>query len=218
MVDDYLNKLVEAVVNMELDIIVPLCHETLEKGISGEDAIINGLFKGMEEVNRLYAEGEYFVPEVVVCADTMYVGLEVLKPHCKTGAKKVGKVVIGTVEGDTHDIGKNIVAMMLEAAGFDIYDLGRNVPLTYFVDKTLEVDADVIALSSLLTTTMRGMKRVIEEVKKRSPERKRYVLIGGAPVSADYAKLINADGYAPNAYEAVHTVRELLNLGAGGVD
>lgn len=213
--DDYeiLDKIARAVVEMDSHTVIELSKKALCAGINPEVAIEHGLARGMEEVGELFASGEYFVPEVVVCSDAMYAGLEILKPVLKKSLTPKGRILIGVVEGDTHDIGKNIVAMMLEAAGFEIHDLGRNVPLQDFASKALEVDADIIALSSLMTTTMDGMKAIIDDVQDRCRQERPYVIVGGAPVSRAFAERIGADGYASNATEAVRLARRLVGLG-----
>ena len=202
--------LAQAVVDMDIDKVTELSRKVLKAGITPECTIEQGLAKGMGEVGSLFESGEYFVPEVVVCSDAMYAGLEILKTSMPKETKPKGRILIGVVEGDTHDTGKNIVAMMLEAAGFEIHDLGRNVPLQEFTRKAVEVDADLVALSSLMTTTMGGMKVVVEELHRNSNCRCRYVMVGGAPVSQSFARRIGADVYAPNANAAVRLARKLL--------
>jgi methylmalonyl-CoA mutase cobalamin-binding domain/chain len=158
----------------------------------------------------LFEQNEYFVPEVVVCADTMYAGIRILEPHLKNKIRQAGKITIGVVEGDTHDIGKNIVVMMLEAAGFEICDLGRNVPSRLFADRALETGADIIGISSLMTTTMPEMKNIIDDLRTRRVAKKPFVIVGGGPVSFAFAKSIGADGYAANAPGAVKLSLRLM--------
>lgn len=213
MKDKIMSLLARAVVNMDENSVVKLCREAMQNGMQPQEIVEQGLARGMEEVGNLFATGEYFVPEVVVCSDAMYAGLDFLKPFMLKKIKPKGRVLIGVVEGDTHDIGKNIVVMMLEAAGFEIHDLGRNVPLGEFSRKAAEVDADIVALSSLMTTTMEGMKVVVEELHGSNNDRRRFVIVGGAPVSYAFAKRIGADGYSPNANGAVKLAREFMGLG-----
>jgi len=208
--DEILSEIILALVNMDSETVVKLAKRSLEAGIPPEITIENGLSRGMEKVGELFASGEYFVPEVVVCADALYAGLNILKPAALKQIRPKGRIVIGVVEGDTHDIGKNIVAMMLEAAGFDVIDLGRNVPLPAFSQKAVESDADIVALSSLMTTTMEGMKTVIDDLRGLPDKRYRYVIVGGAPVSKAFAAKIGADGYATDAAGAVKIARELI--------
>lgn len=160
------------------------------------------------KVGRLFEAQEYFVPELLMCADALYAGLDILKPHMKKldlGVK--GSVVIGTVEGDVHDIGKNIVKMMFDVAGFNVYDLGRDVPLDKFVEEQLRTDSDLVCLSAMMTTTMVGMKSVIDKIKAKNPNVK--IMIGGAPVSQDIAEKWGADGYAKDASNAL---KDAINM------
>ncbi|MDD6436121.1 MAG: corrinoid protein [Clostridiales bacterium] len=209
--EELLAKLSECVVEMEEEEIVEVANEYIEAGYDALEGIMDGLIDGMEKVSELFEEEEYFVTDVLLCSDAMYAGIEVLKPHLteddKSGPAK--KVVIGVIEGDTHDIGKNLVKILLDTAGFEIYDLGRDVPLEAFVDKAVEVEADIIALSTLMTTTMIGMKKVIEMLEERGVRDKVKVMIGGSPVSPRFANEIGADGYSTNAVEAVKLARKL---------
>lgn len=200
----------DAVVCMDSAASVLWSSRALDMGIPASDAIECGLSRGMERVGELYDRGEYFVPEIVVCADALYAGMGVLKTALPRSPQPRTRIVAGVVEGDTHDIGKNIVVTMLDAAGFEVYDLGRNVPLGEFTRKALDVDADVVALSALVTTTMQGMIPVIREIREASTDRYRYVIVGGAPVSQAFADRIGADGYAPSAPGAVRLVRALM--------
>jgi len=192
-------------------------------GFPGEsDEHFQNTFKFLEKMQfdvvymAIYSpEEEYFIPELLMCSDAMYAGLDVLKPHIRIN-NKVGKhrVVIGVVEGDTHDIGKNLVKIMLESAGFEVFDLGRDIPPIRFVEKAEEVNAKIIALSTLMTTTMDGMAEVIN-ILNRQKIRDRYkVMVGGGPISQRFADKIGADGYSANAAEAVRLARRLV----GGAD
>ena len=163
-------KLRNAVIQYDEDASKEAAQEALKEGLDANDAIFNGLVSGMEEVGRLFEAQEYFVPEMLMCADALYAGLDILKPHVKQldlGMK--GSVVIGTVEGDVHDIGKNIVKMMFDVAGFTVYDLGRDVPLDKFVEEQMKTDSDLVCLSAMMTTTMTGMKKVIDDLRKKNP-------------------------------------------------
>ena len=175
---------------------------------------MDGLVDGMNKASDLFDEEEYFVTDVLLCSDAMYAGLEVLKPHLPLSESKVSKpkVVIGVVEGDTHDIGKNLVKIMLDTAGFEMYDLGRDVPLNEFIDKALEIDASLICMSTLMTTTMSGMKTVIDNLKEKGIRNKFKVMVGGSPISRKYTNEIGADGYSANAVEAVKVAKELVNM------
>jgi len=208
---DILERLKNGVVEFDEDMVREAAQEALDVGMDALDAIMNGLVAGMEEVGELFDKGEYFVPEVLMCADALYAGLDILKPHVKKEDIKVsGQVVIGVVEGDVHDIGKNLVKMMFEVAGFEVIDLGKDVPLEKFVEESLNANADIVALSAMMTTTMLGMPKVIEMIREKNPNAK--ILIGGAPVSKESAEKWGADGWAPDATNAV---KEAINMVRG---
>lgn len=201
----------DAVVNMDEDKVMELCTESLKQNITAYETITNGLIKGMDIVGRLYQEGEYFLPEVLICSDAMNVGLDILKPHLNRQIlDKEVKVVIGVVEGDTHDIGKNLVKIMMEAAGFNVIDLGRDVKLDKFIETAKSENANVICMSTLMTTTMPGMKTVIEMLNENKIRDKYIVMIGGGPVSQKYADAIGADIYTVDAGSAVKKLKEVL--------
>lgn len=205
---ELLEKLKNAVIQYDEDAAKEVSQEVLTVGMDANDAIFNGLVSGMEEVGRLFEAQEYFVPELLMCADALYAGLDILKPHVKQldlGVK--GSVVIGTVEGDVHDIGKNIVKMMFDVAGFTVYDLGRDVPLDKFVEEQMRTDSDLVCLSAMMTTTMVGMKKVIDDLRAKNPNVR--IMIGGAPVSQDIASKWGADGYAKDANNAL---KDAINM------
>jgi corrinoid protein of di/trimethylamine methyltransferase len=205
---EILKKLKDAVIQYDEDVAKEAAQEALDEGLDANDAIFNGLVSGMEEVGRLFEAQEYFVPELLMCADALYAGLDILKPHVKQldlGVK--GSVVIGTVEGDVHDIGKNIVKMMFDVAGFEVYDLGKDVPLDKFVEEQMKTDSDLVCLSAMMTTTMVGMKKVIDDLRAKNPNVK--IMIGGAPVSAEVAEKWGADGYSPDANNAL---KDAINM------
>lgn len=205
---ELLEKLKNAVIQYDEDTAKEAAQEALNVGMEANDAIFNGIVSGMQEVGRLFESQEYFVPELLMCADALYAGLDILKPHVKQldlGVK--GSVVIGTVEGDVHDIGKNIVKMMFDVAGFNVYDLGRDVPLDKFVEEQMKTDSDLVCLSAMMTTTMTGMKKVIDDLRKKNPKVK--IMIGGAPVSQDIADKWGADGYAKDATNAL---KDAINM------
>ncbi|HEC36411.1 MAG TPA: dimethylamine corrinoid protein 3, partial [Anaerolineae bacterium] len=177
------------------------------------EVVENVLAPAMEEVGRLYEEGEYFIPELVMAGEAMKAAMSVLGPVLvarEQTRSSPGVIVIGTVEGDIHEIGKSLVAMMLEAAGFVVHDLGVDVPAAAFVSKAQEVDADVVGLSALLTTTMRNQQAVIEALTEAGLRDRVKVIVGGAPASPGWAERIGADAYAENAREAVEVVRRLV--------
>lgn len=205
--------LADSVTEMEEEEVAAAAREYVEAGYPALDAIMEGLIVGMNRAGELFEEEEYFVTDILLCSDAMYAGLEVLSPYLpeeKGTKKKIG--IIGVVEGDTHDIGKNLVKIMLEAGGFQMIDLGRDVPLEKFVDVAEEEGAQFICMSTLMTTTMNGMERVIEILKERGLREKIKVMIGGGPVSKKYADLIGADGYSANAVEAVKLAKKLLDV------
>jgi methylmalonyl-CoA mutase cobalamin-binding domain/chain len=167
----------------------------------------------MNRAGELYAAEEYFVTDLLLCSDAMYSGLDVLKPRLERTAKdEKKKAVIGVVEGDTHDIGKNLVKIMLETAGFEVFDLGRDVPLPKFVETAKQENVDLICLSTLMTTTMAGMKTVVNLLKEADMRDKIKVIIGGGPVSQQFSDKIGADGYSPNAIEAVKLAKKVLQM------
>lgn len=209
---DFIARVAETVCEMEEEKTVTLINEALTAGIDPLEILNNGLIKGMGKAGQLFEEQEYFVAELLLCSDAMYAGLEILQPllmNSRSASK--GKVVIGVVEGDTHDIGKNIVKIMLETASFEVIDLGRDVPIVSFIDKAMEVGADMIALSTLMTTTMQGMEKLINLLQERGLRDRFKVLIGGGPVSQSFADKIGADGYSINAFAAVRIAESLMN-------
>jgi 5-methyltetrahydrofolate--homocysteine methyltransferase len=185
----------------------------LEAGIAPGVVLSDGMISAMQEVGRLFEEGEYFVPEMLISARAMQSGLAILKPLLKEAdVKPAGKVVIGTVKGDLHDIGKNLVGMMLEGAGFEIVDLGTDVSAEKFIAGIESSGADIIAMSALLTTTMPNMKGTIEALQAAGLRGKIKVMVGGAPVTESYASQIGADGFASDASRAVMAAKSLLGV------
>lgn len=201
----------DAVVEMDEQKAITLSQQVVDQHGDALEAIDQGLADGMERAGKLFQEEEYFVPELLICSDALYSGLNILRPHVPKGdAAQTYKVVIGVVEGDTHDIGKNLVKILTEASGFEIHDLGRDVSPQAFVDKAREVSADVIALSTLMTTTMAGMKSVVDILKSDGTRDKYKVIVGGGPLSQGFADRIGADGYAANAAGAVTLIKTLV--------
>ncbi len=208
---ELLKTLSDSVVNYDEDKVGEAAQKVLDEGLNAYDAIMNGLAAGMEIVGALYDKQEYFVPELLMCADALYIGLDILKPHIRPedlGDTAKGQVVIGTVQGDVHDIGKNIIKMMFDVGGFTVHDLGRDVPLEKFVEEQMRTDSEVIALSAMMTTTMMGMKKVIEMMKEKNPDV--AIMLGGAPVTQDTADLFGADGYAESAGNAVQEAIKMI--------
>jgi len=207
-----LQAIFDGIKNGENTLVPQKVQEALNAGIPAAEILNDSMISAMAEVGRLFEEGEYFVPEMLIAARAMQAGLSLLKPQlAQAGIKSSGKVAIGTVKGDLHDIGKNLVAMMLEGAGFEIQDMGTDVTPEKFVDAA-RGGANVVALSALLTTTMPNMKNTIEALKAAGLRDKVKVMIGGAPVTEAYAKQIGADGYSADASRAVATAKALLGL------
>ena len=210
--EELLRQIADAVVEMEEDTVEELAQQSLTAGIDAYETIDLGLAKGMERAGQLFDEEEYFVPELLMCSDAMNVGIDVLKPHLKSeNVSKKGKVVIGVVEGDTHDIGKNLVRLMMETGGFEVLDLGRDIPPAEFVSKAEEYGADIIGIATLMTTTMPGMKEVVDILADKGIRDKFKVIVGGGPISPAFAQKIGADGYARNAADAVKVAEKLLS-------
>lgn len=213
---EILNKLRDGVLEYDNDKVIEAANEALARGFDPEAAIFDGLVAGIEEIGRLYEIEEIFVPEMLLAADAMYAGLDILKPHMKKkGDQRVkGQVIMGVVQGDVHDIGKNIVKMMFDVAGFDVHDLGRDVPLETFVEEQLRTDSELVCLSAMMTTTMVGMPEIIQRIKEKNPNCK--IMVGGAPLSEDLAGRFGADGYAKDANnalkDAINMVSSLRNL------
>jgi 5-methyltetrahydrofolate--homocysteine methyltransferase len=183
----------------------------LAAGAAADNVLQNALIRAMTEVGSRFEAGDFYVPEMLISARAMQAGLNVLKPVlAASGIKSAGKVVIGTVKGDLHDIGKNLVGMMLEGAGYEVIDLGTDVGPEKFADAARQHQASVVALSALLTTTMPGMKSTIEALEDLGIRQQVKVVVGGAPVTQNYATQIGADGYAPDASSATRLVRQMM--------
>lgn len=183
----------------------------VDAGLSAEVILKQGLVPAMSEVGRMFEEGEYYVPEMLIAARAMQSGLAILKPLLiASDVQATGKVVIGTVQGDLHDIGKNLVGMMLEGAGFELVDLGTDVKADQFVQAVRDSDPDLVAMSALLTTTMPSMKRTIDALVEAGVRDDVKVIIGGAPVTGEYATEIGADGFAADAGRAAGLANELV--------
>lgn len=206
-----LEKIFEGILDGNANLVVAEVQKALYAGVGPADILNKGMIAAMGEVGRLFEEGEYFVPEMLIAARAMQKGLEILKPHLsEADVQSPGKVAIGTVKGDLHDIGKNLVAMMLEGAAFEVIDLGTDVSPERFIQAVKENGAQIIAMSALLTTTMPNMKNTIEALKEAGLRDQVKVMIGGAPVTQNYADQIGADGFAEDASRAVAKARSLL--------
>lgn len=200
---ELLEKINQSILDGSLENCQATVQQAMDAGLSADDILKKGLVPAMAEVGRLFEEGEYFVPEMLIAARAMQGGLDLLKPLLiSEKVEPVGKVVIGTVKGDLHDIGKNLVSIMMEGAGFEIVDLGTDVTAEKFVDEVKEKNANILAMSALLTTTMTTMPTVINALKEAGIRDTVKVMVGGAPVTQEFANQIGADGYAPDASQA----------------
>ncbi|TET10583.1 MAG: cobalamin-binding protein [Candidatus Atribacteria bacterium] len=208
-----LKELKEALFRGDILKVREITQRALLEKIEPKEILEQGLIKGMNVVGIKFKNNEIFLPEVLLASQAMYGGLELLQPELiKSGVKAVGKVIIGTAKGDLHDIGKNLVAMMLRGGGFEVIDLGIDVPPEKFLKASQEHQPDIVGISALLTTTMIGMRDVITILKKASLRSKIKVMVGGAPVTQEFADEIGADVYAPNAASAVDKARKLLTI------
>lgn len=188
-----------------------LIEQALEEGIDPKIILKEGLMSGMSIIGGKFKREEVFVPDVMMAARAMNVGLSILEPKLvEAGNEPIGRVVIGTVQGDLHDIGKNLTAMLLKGAGFEIYDMGVDVSAEAFLEKAEEVNADIIGLSALLSTTMSQMKEVIDLLKERNLRDKYIVMIGGAPITNEFAEEIGADYYTPDAASAAEVAKKAV--------
>jgi 5-methyltetrahydrofolate--homocysteine methyltransferase len=204
-----LQEIADSVIKGQAPKVKELVQKAIDEKVPVKDILEKGLIAGMNVIGERFKKNEVYVPEVLIAARAMKTGMELLKPLLvKSDIKPLGVVVIGTVKGDLHDIGKNLVAMMLEGAGFKVIDVGIDVPAEKFITSAKESNANIVAMSALLTTTMVSMKTIIEEMKKAGLMIK--TMVGGAPVTQSYADEIGADGYAPDAASAVDKAKELI--------
>ncbi|MEL3908979.1 MAG: corrinoid protein [Treponemataceae bacterium] len=211
--DKYLKILSDYVFEYEDEKIAQVAQDYLDEGYPALDAIMDGLVDGMKRAGELFQQEEYFVTDILLCSDAMENALEVLRPHLeKKSTKPEHKIVLGVIQGDTHDIGKNLVKTMLQTEGFEVIDLGRDVPVDKFVSVAVEEQADIIGMSTLMTTTMPNMRRVIEKLEEQNIRDKFKIMIGGGPISQGFADKIKADGYSRDAVEAVTLAKKLLQL------
>jgi 5-methyltetrahydrofolate--homocysteine methyltransferase len=207
---DVLNAISTTIITGKKDEIGKLTQDALDEGLAAQDILYKGLMPGMDHVSREFKKGDMFVPEVMRSARTMLNSMEILKPLlAETGAKMVGKVLLGTVKGDLHDIGKNLVGMMCEGAGFEIKDIGVDVEPETFVQAVKDFEPDVVGMSALLTTTMRKMGDTIKALEEAGVRDTVKVMVGGAPVNQAFADKIGADAYAPDAAAAADKAKQL---------
>jgi 5-methyltetrahydrofolate--homocysteine methyltransferase len=211
--EEVLQKLFNAVLDGDFDGVKTNVQASLDAGLDPNIVLNDGMIAAMREVGTRFEAGDYYVPEMLIAARAMQSGMAILKPHLqKTERKSSGRVLIGTVKGDLHDIGKNLVSLMLEGAGYEIIDLGVDVPAEEFVKKAAELKPDVIGMSALLTTTMPSMKTTIAALVAAGLRDQVKVIVGGAPVTESYARQIEADGFSTDASRAVNLVNGLLGV------
>lgn len=210
---EILKALDDAVYYFEEDDALKWSHIALDEGVDPFIAIMEGLATGMTKAGDAYNKKEYFVPELLMCADALYGALDLLRPAVMASGRKAevkGSLVIGVVEGDVHDIGKNLVKMMFDVAGWNVYDLGKDVPLDKFVEEQIRTDSEMVALSAMMTTSMLGMPVVIKKLRDKNPNIR--IMIGGAPINPEVADKYGADGYAESAGTAVDEAMALLKM------
>ena len=201
---EILDRLRESIVNLDVEGVQRACRDAISYGVPPYEAVVGGMAKGMEEVGERYEAREYFLSELIIAGEVMKEGMKILEPHLKMGEfESTGKVVIGTVKGDIHNIGKNVFVTLLKAAGFDVVDLGVDVSTERFVDAVREYKPDIVAISALLTSTMPEMEIVVDTLRKAKLRGKIKVIIGGASITAEYAARIGADAGVREAFEGV---------------
>jgi len=214
MTEEILKKMAQTIIDGDSDAAVALAKESITANLDPLEAISKGFVVGVNTVGEAFGRGEAFLPELVMAGEAMKLAVATLDPELKKrGAQRqiLGKVVIGTVEGDIHEIGKSLVATMLAASGFEVYDLGVDAPGEKLIGKVLEVNANILAMSALLTTTMVRQREVIEELEKEGLRQRIKVMVGGAPVTRDWVTTIRADGYSEDAIGAVALARQLMS-------
>jgi 5-methyltetrahydrofolate--homocysteine methyltransferase len=209
---DILSKISTAVIEGNFSTVPGLTQQALSNGLDAQEILNHGLMPGMDHVGVEFKAGNMFVPEVLRSARTMQASMDILKPLLvQSGAKMIGKVLLGTVKGDLHDIGKSLVSMMCEGAGFEVKDLGKDVAPEGFVEAVKEFEPDIVGMSALLTTTMRAMEHTLKALEEAGVRDKVKVMIGGAPVTQSFADQIGADGYASNAAAAVELAKKFVS-------
>ena len=206
-----LEQMQEDLYHGNVDAVAAATRQALDEGMTAKEILDGGLIAGMDVVGRDFKAGDLFIPEVLVAANAMHAGLEVLRPLLtESDTPSMGKLVIGTVAGDLHDIGKNLVSMMMQGAGFEIVDLGNNVSPEQFVEAVRTEKPDLVGMSALLTTTMLGMRTTVDSLTEAGLRDQVKVIVGGAPVTAAFAEQVGADAYAPDAAAAVDAARSLI--------
>ena len=211
--EQFYGEISDAIVNLDKEKAIELANRAITEKMNLLEVIEKGFGDGIRRIGDLWEEGDFFLPELMLGGNIMQESMDILLPKLKSGGEKIssGTVVIATIEGDIHSIGKTIVGTMLSAHGFDVYDLGADVPAEKIIDTAVEKNADVIGVSALLTTTMFGQKKIIEILEEKGIRNKFKVIIGGAPVTKSWTEECKADGFASSAVGAVKLVKELLN-------
>ncbi len=211
---EILNNMVEAVLGMEEEKLEELVKKALSEGISADTILFAGLTRGLRELGEKFSAGELFIPHMMLGAEMVQKSIKVIEPQLAAdeSAEKKARIIIGTVEGDLHDLGKNLVVTMLSASGFEVIDLGRDVPSVEFVKKARELKPCILGMSALMTTTMIRQREVIEELRKEGIKNEVKVILGGAPISSEWAKDIGADAYGEDAIQAVAEAKKLSAL------
>jgi corrinoid protein of di/trimethylamine methyltransferase len=215
MSDELFQKMAQSILDGDSDAATALAKQSIEAGLDPLDAITKGFVMGVNQVGESFACGQAFLPELVMAGEAMKAAVATLEPEMQrrgTSRQVFGKVVLATVEGDIHEIGKSLVGTMLGASGFQVYDLGVDVPTATIISKVKEVNADIVGLSALLTTTMVKQKEVIDELDKQGLRKKVKVMVGGAPVTRDWVQKIEADGYSEDAIGAVGLAKQLVGV------
>jgi dimethylamine corrinoid protein len=210
---EILKGLREALINYDEDKVAEWAKTALDEGVDPFVATMEGLAEGMIEVGELYNKKEYFVPELLLCSDALYAGLDILRPAIKASGRESeakGSIVLGVVEGDVHDIGKNLIKMMFDVAGWTVYDLGKDVPLEKFVEEQVRTDSDIVGLSALMTTSMVAMPEIVKKLKEKKPNIR--IMLGGAPITPEIVEKYGADGYAESAGTAVDEAIKLIKM------
>jgi len=210
---EILKGLREALINYDEDKVAEWAKTVLDEGVDPFVATMEGLAEGMIEVGELYNKKEYFVPELLLCSDALYAGLDILRPAIKASGRESeakGSIVLGVVEGDVHDIGKNLIKMMFDVAGWTVYDLGKDVPLEKFVEEQIRTDSDIVGLSALMTTSMVAMQEIVKKLKEKNPNVR--IMLGGAPITPEIVEKYGADGYAASAGTAVDEAMNLIKM------
>lgn len=211
--EELLKEIRTALIEYDEDKVAELAKTILDEGIDPFEAAMEGLAEGMIEVGDLYNKKEYFVPELLLCADALYAGLDILRPAIAASGRESevkGSIILGVVEGDVHDIGKNLIKMMFDVAGWTVYDLGKDVPIDRFIEEQMKTNSDIVGLSALMTTSMISMPEIIAKLKEQNPNVR--IMLGGAPITPELVDKYGADGYAESAGTALDEAINLMKM------